>query len=68
MTERDGDWKRALSHGDEVFWNDPDDGLCSRMLHIRSIHWQDDNVFVIECMDGSVVQGFAGELSGVEEY
>ena len=56
------DWRKNLAAGDEVQWNDPDEGTCSRILTIRNIRWEGDDVFVIEDVDGSVVQGFIAEL------
>lgn len=61
--EDEVEWTKKLAPGDEVYWNDPDEGTCSRMLTIRSIRWEGDDVFVIEDVDGSVVQGFNGELA-----
>lgn len=53
---------KKLHSGDEVFWNDPDEGLCSRMLKIHSIEFVPPNVFKIEEVDGSCVEVYAREL------
>lgn len=52
----------SLHTGDEVFWNDPDDGLCSRLYVIQSIRIDDDIITITE-PDGSELQCFASELS-----
>lgn len=36
---------KNLVPGDEVFWTDPDEGLCSRTYQVNNI--------VIECEDGN---------------
>lgn len=53
---------KKLKPGDEVFWNDPDEGTCSRMLKIHSIKIVPPNVVHIEEVDGSYVEVFAREL------
>lgn len=53
---------KELHSGDEVFWNDPDNGTCSRVLKIHSIEVHGD-VAVIQEVDGSVVECFIKELS-----
>ena len=53
---------KKLHKGDEVYWNDPDEGTCSRMLHILSIKFTPPNVVYIEESDGSVVECYAREL------
>jgi len=53
---------KELHNGDEVFWNDPDEGLCSRMLKIHSISFIPPNIFRIEEIDGSEVECYAREL------
>lgn len=69
MTRREVD---ALRSGDEVFWNDPDEGTCSRVLRIGTIEVvgaadedikEKNPVVVIMEVDGSVVECFASELS-----
>jgi hypothetical protein len=53
---------KKLHKGDEVFWNDPDEGACSRMLKIHSIEVIPPNVVKIEEVDGSYVEVYAREL------
>jgi hypothetical protein len=53
---------KKLHPGDEVFWNDPDEGTCSRIYKIRLIE-VNGNVVTIEDVDGSVLECFARELS-----
>lgn len=52
---------RRLHAGDEVHWNDPDDGICSRTLTIKSIEVKGEHVCV-EDADGAVVECFPREL------
>lgn len=52
---------KKLHSGDQVYWNDPDDGACSRVLTIQSVEVH-GNVVTIEEPDGSVVECFAREL------
>lgn len=52
---------KKLNSGDQVYWQDPDDGACSRMLTIQGIE-VNGNVVSIEEPDGSVVECFAREL------
>lgn len=53
---------RKLYKGDEVYWNDPDEGRCSRIYKIHTIHvWA--NMVVITEPDGSTLECFADELS-----
>lgn len=52
---------KKLHTGDEVYWNDPDDGACSRVLKIQTISVV-GNVVSIEEPDGSVVECYAREL------
>ena len=57
---------KQLHPGDEVYWNDPDDGACSRHLTILTIDVHPDNgpdtVVSIMEVDGSVVECFLKEL------
>lgn len=52
---------KKLHKGDQVFWNDPDEGTCSRTLTICTIQI---NEFVATIMEesGSVVECFLSEL------
>ena len=53
---------KRLHPGDEVYWNDPDDGICSRVYTIASIV-VNGKVVSITDVDGSVLECFAEELS-----
>lgn len=65
-----------LKPGDRVFWNDPDDGACSREYKIKRIKYRlepgerpcGDEIVSIEDEDGSCLECFASELDarGVE--
>lgn len=54
---------KKLQPGDEAYWNDPDDGACSRVYKIASIEHFDDDVVRIVDVDGSVLECFVRELS-----
>ena len=57
------DFRRSLKAGDTVYWNDPDDGVCSRYLEIHKIvYLTEDDVQIIEA-SGSVVECCISELS-----
>jgi len=58
----DDAWKLNLHNGDEVYWNDPDDGRCSRILKVSSIVYKGDFVSIEE-QSGAVVECFLSELS-----
>ena len=51
-----------LRNGDEVFWNDPDEGLCSRYIIIQTIEVKGD-IVVIQEDDGTTLECFAEELT-----
>jgi hypothetical protein len=53
---------KKLNPGDEVFWNDPDDGVCSRVYVISRICISGD-IITITDVDGSDLECFAKELS-----
>jgi len=53
---------KQLHPGDEVFWNDPDEGACSRVYKIRTIELVTPNMVRIEDVDGGVLECFAREL------
>ena len=60
------DQVKALRPGDEVYWNDPDGDLCSRVYKIASIGTlddEDDPPVIIRDVHGSVLECFAHELS-----
>ena len=53
---------KKLHSGDEVYWNDPDSGKCSRVLKIHSIE-VNGNVAIIQDVGGTVVECYISELS-----
>ncbi len=53
---------RKLRPNDEVTWNDPDDGICSKTDKILEIEIKGD-IVCITWMDGSYLECFARELS-----
>jgi len=53
---------KNLQNGDEVFWEDPDDGLTSRSITIQSVEIKGD-VVCIYGKDGDELECFANELS-----
>lgn len=55
------DEARRLGPGDEVFWNDPDDGACSRAVVIQTIEHREDVVLIRE-PSGAVIEAFVWEL------
>lgn len=52
----------ALDNGDEVYWNDPDEGTCSRYLTIQTIDVNGE-VVVITDKQGLTLECLASELS-----
>jgi len=56
----------TLKPGDQVFWSDPDEGLCSRWYKIKKILVVDQDLVVIEEPDGSRLECPASELGFVE--
>jgi hypothetical protein len=57
-----------LQSGDEVCWNDPDDGTCSRTLVIGSVEYHGELgdpecIIRLTADDGWFVECFANELS-----
>ena len=52
-----------LTSGDEVYWNDPDEGLTSRNLTISMIEIVHGDVFKIWDTDGGYLEGYLWELS-----
>jgi hypothetical protein len=54
---------RKLHSGDQVYWNDPDDGTCSRVYQIQTIEVDPETgVVVIQEPDGSMLECYAREL------
>ena len=52
---------KQLQIGDEVFWNDPDNGLTSRSVIIQSIEVKGEIVCIYD-RDGDNLECFASEL------
>jgi len=52
---------KSVKKGDKVFWNDPDDGSCSREYVVKEIKVHPDLVR-IEGVDGSVLECPPDEL------
>lgn len=50
-----------LHVGDEVFWHDPDRGLCSSTAIIREV--KGEGIFVVERENGCELEVFKHELS-----
>lgn len=59
----DDAWKYGLHNGDEVTWNDPDDGACTRTLTIQSITYLGDNTVRITDKAGGELECLLSELS-----
>ena len=57
---------RQLKAGDEVFWNDPDDGACSRIYVIKTIWFFGHNQIRIEDEDGCVLECPSSELVKID--
>lgn len=49
-----------LRVGDEVYWNDPDEGLCSGIFKVLEII---GDIFVLQNDEGTELQAFRHELS-----
>lgn len=54
---------KKLHAGDEVYWNDPDNGLCSKTIKIATIEVRPCYTVIITGDDGSYLECFASELS-----
>jgi len=50
-----------LREGDEVYWNDPDNGICSGIYKIKE--FLSAEILLIENEQGSEVEVFRHELS-----
>lgn len=60
---------KKLKPGSVVFWNDPDEGICSRPYTIKSIDfcWE-NNILTIEDTDGSVLECFPREIDDCGDH
>jgi hypothetical protein len=55
---------RKLRKDDEVYWNDPDNGLCSKTIKIATVEVRlPCYTVIITGDDGSYLECFASELS-----
>lgn len=68
---RPEDWRAALKMNDEVFWTDPDNGVCSGVRVIKEIvsdsgKVESDETVVRLDHNGSETEAYAGELSAVQ--
>jgi len=50
-----------LHIGKVIYWNDPDDGLCSGYYEVISIC--DNDIVMLQNEEGSEVEAFISELS-----
>ena len=57
------DWRRHLHTGDEVTWNDPDEGRCTRTGIICEIRYIGGDIASIMFTDGWQSEVFLRELS-----
>jgi len=53
---------RELRIGDEVYWNDPDDDICSRYYNIAKIEILGNDIVHLVDKDGSELSCFISEL------
>jgi hypothetical protein len=60
---RKNDWRHKLQRGDEVTWNDPDEGLCTRTGIILSIEYFGDDSAKLTMTDGWYSEVMLQELS-----
>lgn len=58
--------KQNIQSGSMVFWSDPDGGICSRTMKVRTVSFTSESVTIVE-HDGSVVQCPLDELSVVSQ-
>jgi hypothetical protein len=59
-------WRDNLTPGDEVMWNDPDEGKCSGAYTITDIKPSEDMKAAVFCLrneEGSETEAFGHELS-----
>lgn len=57
------EWTRGLKAGDQVTWNDPDGGICSRTVTIGEIKFRGDDAVEITVVSGDVIGALLTELS-----
>ena len=56
-------WQRNLHKGEEVTWNDPDNGACSRTAQIVAISYFGEDSASITWPDGTSTEVLLSELS-----
>ena len=54
---------RNLHEGDQVKWNDPDNGICSRLFTILSLRWTGPDTLLITDVSGDESEVFISELT-----
>lgn len=59
----DEDWRIQLHAGDEVTWNDPDEGKCSRTGIIAEIDFIGQGAVMLRFMDGWESEVLLSELT-----
>jgi hypothetical protein len=57
------DWRRFLKPGDEVKWNDPDEGKCSFTGILTLVNYHEGDVADLLFTDGHSIEVFLRELS-----
>ncbi len=57
------DWRHSLGRDDEITWNDPDEGLCTRKGIIQSIVYGADDSASITWNDGTTTEVYLHEIS-----
>ncbi|MGF6440102.1 hypothetical protein [Paraburkholderia youngii] len=71
LPQSSNDWRSTLVAGAEVYWTDPNDGICSGHRTIAEIvsdsgKIESDETVVRLNDNGSVTEAFAGELSALQ--
>ena len=59
---------KKLNRGDKVFWNDPDEGACSRIYDIKTVKIFNPNLVEIEDKNGDVLECPPSELAKAKKY
>ena len=57
------DWRCKLHSGDEVTWNDPDGGICTRSGTISTVDYYSEGAVRLVMTDGWSVEALITELS-----
>lgn len=61
--EDEDDWRLKLRKGDEITWNDPDDGICSRTGIIGAIEYPSEGIARVTWQDGGTTEMKISEIS-----